>query len=569
VKGIDLGAERQRRLVTRALPLAVIALISFIVGAATGSEPPPETKAAERFVEAWASQDFAAMHAELSAASQKDHPVEDLTSAYLDAQSVSTLESIDPGEPSDPATEDGVETVTVPVTIDTIAFGEVEGEVKLPFDGGGITWDPAMVFPGLEPGETLDTNVRLAKRGPILARDGTPLATGEATEREHPIGDAALDITGEIGEAEPDEALEFAAQGFPEGTPVGINGLEQAFNTYLAGTPGGELMAVPEPGETSQPRVLASSDPEPGRPLRTTIDADLQVATVDAMSYYGGGAAVLDARSGDIRALAQSAWSLPQPPGSAFKIFTTVGALQKKIVSFDDTFEVVTGADFGGRYVSNAGGEACGGTFPETFAHSCNSVFGPLGIDLGERALVSVSERFGFNRQPALYNDEATAASGPPAPTIPTDLGDSVDIGVTAIGQGKVLATPLLMASASQAVANDGVLSPTSLVLDPELRPDAEPVRVMSKKIAKQMNELMVGVVDYGTADTIDLSEFQIAGKTGTAELGYDDLNDAWFTGFAPANKPKLAVAVMVVGTLGFGGDVAAPIVASILSAGL
>jgi peptidoglycan glycosyltransferase len=142
-----------------------------------------------------------------------------------------------------------------------------------------------------------------------------------------------------------------------------------------------------------------------------------------------------------------------------------------------------------------------------------------------------------------------------------------------------VLATPLQMASVAQTIANDGVRMPTSIVANRKLRPEAEPVRVMPKKIAAQLTELMVGVVAGGTGFAAAIPEAQVAGKTGTAELGPkpgqenlpepEQIKDAWFTAFAPAEKPRLAVAVMLIESEAAGGEVAAPAAGAVLSAGL
>ena len=121
--------------------------------------------------------------------------------------------------------------------------------------------------------------------------------------------------------------------------------------------------------------------------MKTTIDPDLQVAAVSGLAGRAGGVAVLDARSGDVRALAGQAFSAPQPPGSTFKTITTTAALEKGVVSLDDEFEVVDGANVGGRFISNANGELCGGTFREAFAESCNADFAPLGPKIGNDEL--------------------------------------------------------------------------------------------------------------------------------------------------------------------------------------
>ncbi len=559
------------------LPLALIATVAFAFGAAAGAPDSPEKDAANRFAAAWSARNFAAMYRELSPASRAATGTATFALAYREAEEVATSRSLDPGSAEDSATVDGRTTVPVPVSISTVAFGDLEGEVELPFSEGGIEWDPSLVFPGLRTGEHLDADVELAPRAPILARDGTALAEGPAEAREHPLGSAAIDVTGEVGTAPEEDLPRLARHGFPPETPVGISGLEQAFNTRLAGKPGGALLAAEESGAAV--RTLARSKPRAGASVKTTIDPELQVSTVSALAGRFGGVAVLDTRSGDVRALAGQAYSAPQPPGSTFKMITSVAALQKGVVSLDDEFEITDGVNVGGRFIHNANGEFCGGTFPQAFAESCNADFVPLGPKLGSDDLVAAAEQFGFNSPPTLYASRIVEEVEPPESTIPTEIPEEVELGVTAIGQGEVLATPLQMATVAQTIANGGVREPTSIVANEKLRPEAEPVRVMSKKLAGEMADLMVGVVTEGTGTAGAIVEAQVAGKTGTAELGpkpgQEDsdnpvqIKDAWFAAFAPAEKARLAVGVLLIEAEAAGGEVAAPIASAVFSTGL
>ncbi len=569
--------ERRRRLVTRTAPLAVIALIAFIVGAATGAPGSPQKEAAQRFTEAWAQKDFAAMYDELNDASHNTVGEREFASAYREAAEVATLRTLTADSPDSPTTRNGVTVVPVPIEAGTVAFGQVTANVDVPYAEGGVAWDPSLAFPGLEPGEHLENRIDLAPRAPILARDGTALAEGPATEREHPLGSAAIDVAGEIGEAEEGDLPALARQGFPAGTPVGVSGLEQAFNRRLAGKPGGSLLAVADKGGSA--RILAQAEPQPGAPVKTTIDPALQEAAVTGLAGRAGGVAVLDAKTGDVRALAGQAFSAPQPPGSTFKTITTTAALEKGVVSLDDEFEITDGVNVGGRFISNANGEYCGGTFRQAFAESCNADFAPLGPKIGNDDLVATAERFGFNHPPTLYAPDVVAAVDPPESTIPKEIGDELDLGVSAIGQGEVLATPLQMATVAQTIGNDGVREPTSIVANGKLRPEAKSERVMSPKVAGELTELMIGVVTEGTGTAAAIPEAQVAGKTGTAELGPRpgtegeeepaQIKDAWFAAFAPAEKAKLAVGVLLVEAEAAGGEVAAPIAAEVLSTGL
>jgi len=577
VSSFPTDAERRRRLLTRTLPLAVVALVAFVIGAATGSPGSPEVDAANRFATAWEARNFKGMYGELNDASRARVDRKEFEAAYREAELTATARVIEAGSAGDTEETGAGKTVPVEIAISTVAFGEVEAEVELPFADGGIEWDESLAFPGLRAGEELAADVELAERAPILARDGTALAEGPAAEREHPLGSAAIDVTGEVGEAPEEDLAKLARHGFPPETPVGISGLERAFNSRLAGKPGGSLVAVAADG--SSVRTLTKTKPRPGAPVKTTIDPDLQEAAVAALAGRSGGVAVLDARKGDVRALAGQAFSAPQPPGSTFKVVTTTAALEADAVSMDDEFEITDGVNVGGRFIYNANGEFCGGTFPEAFAHSCNAVFAPLGPAVGNDGLVETAEKFGFNEPPSLYAPGIVSEVDPEESTIPTEIGEEIDLAVSAIGQGEVLATPLEMASVSQAVANDGVHLPTSIVLNKKLRPEAEPVRVMSEQTAAELTELMTGVVVEGTGTAGAIPEAQVAGKTGTAELGPKpgqeeeenpvQIKDAWFTAFAPAEKPRLAVGVLLIEAEASGGEVAAPIASAVLSAGL
>lgn len=565
---------RRKRLITRALPLVALALVSFVVGVvvAAGSS---ERDAVQRFGDAWAEGDWAALRAELIPDSQEEYSADALEAAYGDAAGIATATSVDVGEARGPLEQDGEDVVALPVTVQTSSFGPVEGEIPVPVADGAIDWQPSLVFPGLEEGQELDRRTELPKRAPILAADRSPIAEGPADART--TNGAGGILAGEMGKAKGERASELEARGFPKDAITGVTGLELAFDSELAGTPGGQLLAEGE----GDPVVLAKRKPLPGKPVRTTIDPKLQESTAAALGSSFGGAAVLDARNGDVLALAGLAFSAPQPPGSVMKVITLTAALDEGIAKPSDQYEVVSSAIVGGREVSNAHDELCGGTLVESFAKSCNSVFGPLGEELGGETMVDYSERFGFNQPPTLYSEGALELVEPAESTIPADLEDSM-AGISAIGQGEVLATPLEMASVTQAIANKGVRSPTAIVKDPALAGDWPDVEVTSPETAAKVTEMMKAVVSSGTGSAANISGVSVAGKTGTAELGTvdgepipttdttadQDVN-AWFIAFAPADKPKYAVAVALFGVKEDGGTVAAPIARAILEAAL
>lgn len=560
----------------RAAPLAIVAVVAFVLGIVFSSGS-SDRDSVERFGAALEAGDYEAMAAELTPASQGDYDAAALADAYEAAARIATTKSISVGEARGPIDEDGEQVVALPVSVETTAFGTVEGELAVPVADGAVKWRPNLVFPGLDEGDELDRKTNLPKRAPLLAADRTPLAEGPADART--TNGAGGIITGEVGQPKKGAAKELEARGFPEGSLAGTSGLELAFDEQLAGTPGGELLAV---GEEGPPKVLASSEPVDGKPVRTTIDLDLQNAAASALGDTFGGAAVLDAKNGDVLALAGIAFSAPQPPGSTFKVITLTGSLEAGITKPSEEFPVVTSTVAGGREIANAHDELCGGSLVTSFAKSCNTVFAPLGVELGGDKLVQTAELFGFNEPPSLYGQASLDRVMPPESTIPHDLGDEVNVAVSAIGQGEVLATPLEMASVSQTIANGGVRSPTSIVRDQALSGDYPDVKVTTPEVASQVKDMMIEVVNSGTGVAAALPDAQVAGKTGTAELGTvsgeqpvgegeepEQDVDAWFTAFAPADKPKLAVAVLVVNADGDGGTIAAPIARSILEAGL
>jgi cell division protein FtsI/penicillin-binding protein 2 len=323
--------------------------------------------------------------------------------------------------------------------------------------------------------------------------------------------------------------------------------------------------------------VLANAEPRRGGAVRTSIDLDIVSAAVTALAGRFGGIAVLRPRTGEVLGLAGIGYSAPQPPGSTFKIITLAGALDAKIVKPSQSFPVLTSTLLSGVELENANGEACGGSLAVSFAHSCNTVFAPLGAKLGARRLVAAAERFGFN-------EESDIIGAPPGSIPePNEIGDDLAVGSSAIGQGLVTATPLRMAAVAAAIGNHG-----ELVRPTFLRGDrGRASRAASPRAARIVKAYMRRVIADGTGGAAAIPGVKVAGKTGTAELRNtvpddtaqpddpaqppaDDRSDtdAWFVAFAPANRPKIAVAVLLVGQ-GAGGETAAPAAKIVLEAAL
>ncbi|MGI8729720.1 MAG: penicillin-binding transpeptidase domain-containing protein [Solirubrobacteraceae bacterium] len=532
--------------------------------------PSIEQERAQRYVDALARGDYAAMYVELTDAAQRERSLQAFTDDHRRAAVVATAVAFAPGLVGEPG--DGV--VDVSMTVKTRIFGAVRATLRLPFEGDDddarIEYKPYLAFPGMRPGQRLERTTRLAPRADILARDGTPLAEGE--DRGSPLGDVANAISGSLGVAPPERVQRLRELGIPDDAKVGINGLERIFDESLSGRPGGVLRA----GE----RVLATSEPQAAEPVRTTIDPQVQRAAVETLGSQFGGVAALRPRTGEILALAGVAFSGLQPPGSTFKMITLAGALEAGIADRKSTYPVQMSATIEGVEIDNADRESCGGSLRESFAESCNSVFAPLGAELGAERLVKTAEAFGFNSDPGI--------AGAATSTIPDpeEIGDGLAVGSSAIGQGRVLASALQMGWVAATIADGGMRA--SLTLRSGTEPERK--RVLGAQTARTVRSYMESVVKVGTGKAAAISDVRVAGKTGTAELRDtttpectpteqmpecppaepDDPTDtdAWFAAFAPAGKPRVAVGVLLVEN-GQGGDTAAPVAKQVLIAGL
>jgi cell division protein FtsI/penicillin-binding protein 2 len=560
---------RSRR--ARFAPLAIVAVVAFAVGAVVGlRHEPAGATVARRWAAAWERGDYAAMHALLSDRARHRASLERFVRTYEQAAETVTLSNVRAGKPH---RADG-ESYDLPVRLRTKIFGRLSGTLRLPLieeqDGPGVDWRSQLVFPGLRAGETLQRETTLAARGAILARDGTPLAKGP--DRLSDLGPLAAEVAGRVGPAPPERADELARRGVPEGAPVGLNGLEREFDERLAGTPGGILRAGA--------RVIARAEPQAGVDVRSAIDPDIQRAAVEALAGRFGGVAVLRPATGEVLGLSGVAFSAPQPPGSTFKIVTLAGALEAKVVKPRASFPIQTETTLEGVKLRNAHGEACGGSLKQAFADSCNSVFAPLGAKLGAEKLVKMAERFGFNQDPG--------PAGAARSTIPAaeEIGDDLAVGSSAIGQGKVLATPLELATVAATIGLRGRR------IAPTLSRGAQgaETRATSARTARVVANFMRAVVASGTGIGARVPGVVVAGKTGTAELRSTVNNDpvplepgatptpqpeedktdtdAWFVAFAPFRHPRVAVAVLLVGQ-GAGGETAAPAAKTVIEVAL
>ncbi len=563
------GSRRPRS--SRLLLLGALALLAFGAGAVAGlRHEPPERAIARRWAAAWSRGDYAAMHALLTQSARRRASLQRFQRTYRQANDTLTLQRVSATRPR--RGSDGA--YVVPVVYTTRVFGRLSGRLRLPVvedgDGVGVDWRAQLVYPGLRAGEKLTRETTLAARGDILARDGSPLAQGPT--RVSSLGPVAADVVGRVGPAPPERAAELARRGVPAGAPVGLNGLEREFDARLTGAPGGILLA----GR----RTLARAAPVRGENVRSSIDPAVQRAAVEALAGRFGGVAALKPGTGEVLALAGIAYSAPQPPGSTFKIVTLAGLLGSGVAKSTDSFPVETFTTLEGVKLENAHGEACGGSLKAAFAESCNSVFAPLGAKLGAKRLSATAQRFGFNETPTLAG--AAPSTLPP----PEAIGDDLAVGSSAIGQGKVLATPLQLASVAATIAERGRRVRPTLSRGGQ----GTAVQAVSKPVARVIARFMRAVVAGGTGAGASIPGVTVAGKTGTAELRttvkpdpgtqqpgavptpvpVEDKTDtdAWFTAFAPYDHPRVAVAVLLVGQ-GAGGETAAPAAKTVLLAAL
>ncbi|MDX6521942.1 MAG: penicillin-binding protein, partial [Gaiellales bacterium] len=542
--------RRPRRRLRRGLTVAalVVAAIAVAGGAAYALRGGDEVVDAQhhgrdpravvqRFATAWAAGDYRTMYRQLTARTRPAGGYAEFARAYRAAASVATLGSV---------SFKGGERVSAgvgfaPLALHTRDFGVIDANLALPVvrvaAGYRVAWTPQLVWPGLTTGEHLARRAEApTTRGAILGRDLSVLAGGAPDAREYPQGAAFSLITGYV--AAPDTAgkrRSRARQGWPASARYGQGGLEASLDDTLAGAPRVSLVAAGASGS----RLLARHPGRRPRDVVTTLDVSLQETATTLLAGRLGGIVVLDARSGALRAAAGLGLDGRQPPGSTFKIVTASAALTSHTAALDTYYPPLHYAMLGGFKLRNFHGELCGGSLIDSFAHSCNSVFAPLAIQIGAQNMSAMANAYGFSRTPTIAYP--TPESVMPRPAL---LDSDVDLGVTGIGQGGVTATPLQMASVGQVIAARGVIHPPWLVQRPRPRSDrSSPRRVITRGVADQVAEMMRAVVSYGTGTAAQSSIATVNGKTGTAEVGPGKA-DAWFVGYAPAEAPRVVVSV-------------------------
>ena len=428
------------------------------------------------------------------------------------------------------------------------------------------------------------------ERGPILVA-GKPVAFSKET-------DDRLKYLRRYSDGE----LYAPATGFYS-LVYGSSGIEREANSILAGTD--DALFVRRVID-----LLTGASPKGGS-VALTLDPRAQKAAFDGLAGRSGAVVAIDPTTGAILALVTSPSYDPNllashspaevrrnyerlerrpsrpmldralrqtyPPGSTFKVVTSAAALESGRYNPDS--QVYGGAALDlpqtDAPLPNFDGRPCNGgsaTLTEALMFSCNAAFGRIGLELGDDALRSQAEKFGFNQ--AFEVPMRSVPSYFPEDPNPPQTAQS------AIGQFDVRATPLQMAMVAAAVANRGVLMAPYLVQEvqaPDLSviDSARPREVgtaVSPQTAAELAQMMTAVVDAGTGTNAQIPGVKVAGKTGTAQQGEGRKPHAWFVSFAPSDtEAQVAVAVVLENGGGAaevsGNQLAAPIARAVMEA--
>jgi peptidoglycan glycosyltransferase len=428
---------------------------------------------------------------------------------------------------------------------------------------------------------------RLIDRGRIVSADGVVLARSRARRvkgqkvftRVYPDGALAPHV---VGYASPQQ---------------GKTGLESVYNRFLSGSYGTEPLLQ---------RVNLRE--KRGADVRITLDTRVQRAALEGLGDRTGAVVALDPRTGAVLAMAsrpgfdladvltdfgrvRRAGGSPllnratagrYAPGSTFKVVTATAALESRLYTPTSRFNDTGIFRTAGPPIRNFGGRKFGPhTLTTALTKSINTTFASIGQALGATTLGKTMTAYGFGERPKI--DLPTGEVLPSgrfdgASLLPNSEG-GIDAARVAIGQERLAATPLQMAMVAATVASGGVLRRPYLmrrIVDRggatvrEGRP-LDVGRVADASVMANLTAMMRRVVEEGTgtAAALSASGVAVAGKTGTAETGVAGSNAAWFLGFAPAEAPTVAVAVVIEDTSETGGVVAAPVAASVMRAAI
>jgi cell division protein FtsI/penicillin-binding protein 2 len=349
------------------------------------------------------------------------------------------------------------------------------------------------------------------------------------------------------------------------GEIVGLSGLEHAYDARLAGKPGLLVQAVKLNGK-AHPLTLYQSAAHPGQPLRTTLEPRAQLAADAALSAVKQPSALVAVRISTSSVIAVSVGPDPggydnallgeYPPGSTFKVVTALALLEQGLKP-DTTVDCPGQFSIDGKSFHNAEHEQLGPTsFARDFARSCNTAFVSLSPRLKRGTLPRTARMLGIGRP---LNLGIPAYTGyVPAPA------SSVELAADAIGQGRILVSPLTMANTAAAIARGHWQAPR-LITTSKPTPTPHGPQLPATAITT-LRTLMHQVVTSGTGTTLaNQPGAPVYGKTGTAETGtyQPPHTDAWFIGY----QGDIAFAALVTNTNNsFGGTTAAPIIAHLLT---
>lgn len=379
----------------------------------------------------------------------------------------------------------------------------------------------------------------------------------------------------------------------------GQAGLEQSRNDELTGKTS-ELSTIAD--------QLAGKKPV-GNDVYTTLNPKAQQVALNGLAGRKGAVVALNPQTGAVEVLAsvpgfdenalQSASATARlntdpaaplfdrvtqagyPPGSTFKVVTAIAALDSGRFTPSSVLSGKSPITISGTPLANDNNQQFGDIDMTTaLTQSVNTYFAQVAVKLGKATMRRYMRRLGFDqRVPVDLPADQRAASGERLHgRILDPTSRYVDVGRMGIGQDKLAVTPLQMAMVAAAVANGGVLVRphiTDRIVDQDGRTvrrigTQEIDRVMSPQTANEVRDMMKNVIKEGTGTAAALSGIDVAGKTGTASVGPTgaNLTQPWFIAFAPADHPRVAVAVTVERTVGgFGGTVAAPIAKSVMEA--
>ncbi len=340
--------------------------------------------------------------------------------------------------------------------------------------------------------------------------------------------------------------------------------------------------------------------PRQGNDVVLTLDSRLQSIAYNALKGKMGAVVALDPRTGEVLALVSQPSFNPNkleanwadiisretdrplehryfslfPPGSTMKVVTSAAILRSGI-NTTDLYDCKGSTVINGQVISEQNDKAHGWVnYNMALANSCNTYFATFGVQAGDKNFLTAAERFGFGQKiPFELNIPMSSISK--GTDIPTKLTTNL-LAASTFGQGEVLVSPFHMALITAGIANQGVIMTPHLVervLDPTqnviFQQKPEPwLTALSKEEALKITSGMVTAVIDGTAAPGAIPNVQVAAKTGSAEPGGNVPTHGWYIAFAPAEAPRIAIAVIVEHG-GTGGGAAAPIARQILQAAL